>query len=341
MQTLGKMFAAICAVLFVISTVLVLLLFNIERKAFISATYKQAFENQRLYERMPAILGVALSEYIAANGGAFPFLQILTVEDWQNNIVLLIPPAEMKAIGDQALDSTFDYVNGRTNSATLTLVPVKAHLIGDSGTQLVIQILQRQPPCTAEQLTQMALGLTGGQVILCNPPEQAIGLMLPFVQAQLQSMTGLLPNEITIIPGTLSGTPQDPRIQLDQARTAIRWSPLFPILFLFGIAVFGARTIAGWLTWWGWPLMIAGGISVLIGLFGSPVIGEILQVVIQNQGALFIPPVLASSIAETASAVASQMLISVVIQGFIIGFAGLGMVILSNFFSEPAPIQPI
>jgi len=53
LQTLGKFIAGICAVLFIITGVMALVLFNIERKAFSSTTYKQAFENQNLYARMP------------------------------------------------------------------------------------------------------------------------------------------------------------------------------------------------------------------------------------------------------------------------------------------------
>ncbi|HUF00288.1 MAG TPA: hypothetical protein VMN99_13605, partial [Anaerolineales bacterium] len=188
-RTLGQALAAICAILFVVSAVLVLLLFNIEAKAFSSATYKQAFEDQRLYERMPTMLGTVLTTYIAENGSAVPFLQILAVEDWQNNITLLLPPEELKAMANHALDATFDYLNGNTDSAVISLLPVKAHLAGEAGLQLVLQILRRQPACTAEQLTQMALGFFGGQIALCNPPEQAIGLMMPFLQNQLQSMT--------------------------------------------------------------------------------------------------------------------------------------------------------
>jgi len=198
-RILGTVLAAICAVLFVMISVLVLLLFNIEQRAFSSATYKQAFENQRLYERMPAILGTALTTYIAENGSAVPFLQVLTVEDWQNSILLLLPPEELKGMANNALDATFDYLNGRTNSAAISLLPVKVHLAGESGIQLVLQILRRQPACTPEQLTQMALGFFGGQIALCNPPDQAIGLMMPFIQTQLQSMTAIFPNEVNFL----------------------------------------------------------------------------------------------------------------------------------------------
>jgi hypothetical protein len=317
----------------VISGILVLLVFNIEAQAFSSRPYKQAFEEQRLYDRMPGILATALTGYVAENAGALPFLQILTAEDWQNNIALLLPSEELRALANGALDSTFDYLNNRTNSVVISLVPVRTQLAGEPGVQLVLEILRRQPACTPEQLTQMAMGLFGGQIALCNPPEQAIGLMLPFIQTQVQSMTALFPNELTLISPALAGTPADPRQQLNTLRSLLRLTPLIPLIFLLGIAVFAARNLVAWLTWWGWPLMFLGGISALIGLAGSPVIGGILRFLIQTQGAFLIPPVLASTIAETASAVARQMLVPVLVQGLILGVIGLGMVLLATLLA--------
>ena len=334
MQTLGKFLAAVCAVLFIMSSVVVLLLFNIERKAFSSATYRQAFADQGLYQRIPAMLASMLTTSIAENQNAIPLLKALTVTDWQTSITTLLPPEELKVLADNALDSTFDYLNGKTDTAVISLVPLKTHLAGESGLQVVRQFLSLQPQCTTEQLTQMALGLLGGQIALCNPPEEAMGLMAPFVQAQLQAMTSLLPDQLAFIPGTTSHTPNDPRLKLNAVRSAIKLTPFIPVLLLFGVAVFAVRTLREWLIWWGWPLMIAGVISALTALIGSPVIGWILQLLIQNQGTIFIPSILATSIGETASAVARQMLAPVVLEGFILAFAGLGMLIASMFISR-------
>ena len=337
MRTLGQFLAAICAILFIISTVLVLLFFNIEAKAFSSATYKQAFEDQRLYERMPVIMATALTATMGNSINAVPFLRTLTLEDWQATISTLLPAQELKAMADNALDATFDYLNGRTNSAVISLLPVKAQLAGPSGINVVLQILSLQPACTAEQLTQMALGLLGGEIALCNPPPEAIGLMTPFIQSQLQTMTTIIPNEVTFIPGTLSGTPQDPRLKLNTIRSIIKLTPFLPLLLLFGITIFAVRSLVDWLTWWGWSFAIAGVGSVLIGLVGSPVVGWILQLLIQNQGTILIPPVFVSSIAETTSAVARQMLAPVLVQGAIIGIVGLGMSILGMFLPRRQP----
>ena len=334
MQTLGKFFAAICAVLFVISSVIILLLFNVERKAFNSATYKQAFENQGLYQRVPALLATILTTSIAENPNAMPLFKTLTVTDWQTSITTLLPPEELRTLADNTLDATFDYLNGKTDSAVISLAPIKAHLAGESGLQVVRQFLSLQPQCTPDQLSQMALGLLGGQIALCNPPEEAIGFMAPFIQAQLQAMTSLIPDQIAFIPGTLSHTPNDPRLKLNALRSAIKLTPFIPVLFLFGIAVFAVRTLREWLIWWGWPFMITGVISAFIALVGSPLIGGILQLLIQKQGTIFIPPILAASIGETTSAVARQMLAPVVLEGFILALVGIAMIFLSMFFSR-------
>ena len=341
MRTLGQFFAAICAVLFILSTVAVLIFINVEAKAFSSETYKQAFEDQRLYERMPPILATALITSMGPNISAVPFLQTLTIEDWQATISTLLPPEELKAMANNALDATFDYLNNRTNSAVISLTPVKVQLAGPSGMNVVLQILSLQPACTTEQLTQMALGLLGGEIALCNPPPEAIGLMTPFIQSQLQTMTTITPNEITFIPGTLSGTPDDPRLRLNTIRSAIKLTPFLPLLLLVGITIFAVRGLTDWLTWWGWPLAIAGAASVIIGLAGAPLIGWILQLLIQNQATSLIPPAFISSIGETTTAVARQMLLPVLIQGGILGMIGLGMAILSMFLPRtPATPYP-
>ena len=323
-----KTLAAICAALFVLAGVPILLIFNIERKAFSSATYKQAFENQRLYERMPGLVAATLSTTISQNGAMPPFVKELTAEEWQASISTLLPPEELRAMTDQTLDSTFDYLNFRSNSVVISLLPVKARLAGEGGVNIVRDFLRTQPDCTLDQLTQMGLGLLSGNIALCNPPDEAMGFFAPFIQSQLQTITTTFPDQISIVPGTESGTPNDPRLKLQWVRSGIVFSPFFLFLLLLAIAVFAVRSIRDLLLWWGWPLLITGGLAAMIALVGSPVIGGILQLIIQIYGAAFLPPILASTIGETAGAVASQILVPVVIQGFVLAVIGLMMVVV-------------
>lgn len=323
-----KTLAAICALVFIFTGVPSLLLFNIESRAFSSATYKQAFADQRLYERMPGLLAATLSSTLSQNQNMAPFLRELTMEEWQVTISNLLPPEELRAMTDQTLDATFDYLNFQSNSVIISLVPVKARLAGEAGVNVVRQFLQTQPACTVEQLTQMALGLLGGDIALCNPPEEAISLLAPFIQSQLQTINATFPNEIALVPGTESGNPQDPRLELQAIRSAIHFSPFFVLLLLLTVAVLAVRSFRDLLVWWGWPLLITGTAGAVIAILGSPIVGWFLQILILSQGAILLPPILAASIGETATAVASQMLVPAVLQGFIIAIIGLIMVIL-------------
>jgi hypothetical protein len=335
MQTLGKFLAAVCAILFVVSGVMALLLFNIERKAFSSETYKQAFERQNLYERMPAILATALSASIAESGNADALLRNFSTEDWEASIASLLPPEELKALADDILDSTFDYINGETDSAVVSLAPLKRQLTGASSIQAVTQLLRSQSDCTAEQLLQIAFGfLEGGGVLLCNPPAEMLGLMTPLIETQLQVMMTAFPDEVTLISSAQSGTPDDPRIGLNTARILMKFSPIFPLGFLIGMTLFAVRSFKDWLKWWGWSFTVTGGIGLFIALLGSSVVGFIIQLILLNQGSGFMPPVLLSTMRETVDAVARQILDPVTVEGSILLLLGAGMVVGTFFFAR-------
>lgn len=314
--------ATLSAILFIIAGTATLLLFNIEQRAFDSATYKQAFEKQNLYDRMPAILATAVQSMIAQNPAAYPFLKELSAEDWQSTIATVLPPEELRAVADGALDSTFDYVNRKTDVAVITLVPIKARLTGQTGVGIVTQFLSTQPACTIEQLQQMALGFLGGNIALCNPPAEAMGLIAPFLESQMGTVASAIPDQITIIAGTDSGTQNDPRVRLHMVRSAVRFSPFFVILLLLSIALFAARSIRDLLVWWGWPLATTGFFSFVIALVGGPAMGLFLQFVIQTQGLIPLPPLLAPTITETLTGVAGELVRPVIWQGLALTVIG-------------------
>lgn len=334
MAVFNKFIAWICAILFVISGVVALLFFNVERKAFNSATYKQAFEQQNLYERTPGILANALYAVNTGNANANPYLKTLTVDNWQTTITALLPPEELKALTDNTLDSVFDYLNGKTNSAAISLLPFKTHLVGPSGIAVLTQILGTQPNCTTEQLLQLGLGLLGGEVGLCNPPEELMGLMTPLIESQLQVMTTTFPDEITLISGTRSGASNDPRIKLNRVRAVMKVTPFFPLFFLFGLSVFAIRSLMDWLKWWSYPFLVTGAISSLMALIGSPIISLIVQRAIQKQAAGFIPPLILSTLMETVNAVTNQILKPVAIEGLVLAISGLIMALVAIYVSK-------
>ena len=334
MNTFKNIIAGICAVLFVISGVVALLAFNIESKVFNSATYQQVFEKQNLYERMPEILANALHTSIAEDANANPYLKPLTVENWQATITSLLPPDEIKTLTDDAFDSVFNYLNGNADSAVISLLPFKRHLAGPAGMEVVKQILRAQPDCTAQQLLQLGLGLLGGDIGLCTPPKELIGLLSPLIESQLQMMTLAIPDEVTLISGAQNNSTADPRINLDRARALMKVTPFFPLAFLFGISIFAIRSLMDWLKWWGYPFFVTGALSSLMALIGASAFGLIVQRMLQNQGAGLMPPILFSTLQEIVSAVTSQILKPVVIEGMVLGILGLGMIVVAMYLAK-------
>lgn len=332
MQTIGKLIAGICSFLFIFTGVIALLFFNIERKAFSSGTYKQAFENQNLYQRMPAILANAVTRAVTQNPNLPTFVKTLSVANWESTITSVLPPQELKIITDEALDSIFDYINRRSDSVVISVNPLKSHLVGPSGVEVVKQILRAQPACTPEQLQAIALGfLSGGDILLCSPPEDVMALLTPVIESQIQVLSIAIPDQITLVSEVLSGTPNDPRLKLNNIRLVLLVSPLLPVIFLLAILVFAVRDLKGWLNWWGWPLLLTGMGSLLIAWLGSPVVGLMVRVFMQTQGASFIPPTLLSTLQETVSSVTREILDPVAIGGLILAIVGFVMAVTSLF----------
>ena len=332
MQTLSRFIAGICAILFIFTGVIALLFFNIERKAFSSETYKQAFENQNLYQRMPSILANALMTTVTQHPNLPTFVKTLTVANWESTIASVLPPQEVKVITDEALDSIFSYINRRTDSVVVSVIPLKSRLVGPSGVEVVRQILRAQPACTPEQLQAIALGfLSGGDILLCSPPEDVMSLLTPVIESQIPALAFAIPDQITLVPEALSSTPNDPRLRINNVRLVLLFSPLLPATFLFAITIFAVRGLRDWLIWWGLPLSLTGAGSLLVALLGAPVVGLIVGGFIQARGASFIPPILLSTLQETASSVTSEVLNPVAVGGLILAVLGVTMTVAGLF----------
>ena len=321
--------AAVCAVLAALTGVASLFLFNIEQRAFSPEPYKRAFEKLGLYDRMPSILAASLfSTPASVNGVENPLWALISTQGVETGLSFLLPSAELKLMTDGTLDSVFAYLNGDTDSAAIPLTPIKNHFSSPAGVEAVLGLLNTQPACTAEQLFQIGVSaLTGSKFLLCNPPPDAVELIKPLIQAQLQATTSLLPNEIALIPGNQSGTGSDPRLRLNRIRALMQITPFFPVIFLLLIVIFAVRSVRGFLNWWGYPLLAAGAIGFFLAIAGAPLIGWIIQFLIETQAEQFSSPILLSTLRETTSAVAREILNPILVQGILLAGLGFGMVL--------------
>ena len=405
LNIVAKVFATLLAILFVVTAVVALLLFNLERKLFNSQTYKQALANQRFYERMPAIVAQALTssaaslnpceqnpiacgaperssegnacfedalgadvyQEISSNrrvptkeelsladaclhrygldqafeaGGPPAFMSNLGAEDWEFIIASLLPPEDLKTLTGQGLDSVMSFFNGKTDSAVLSLAPLKARLAGEDGVELVMRMMEAQPGCTDAQMTEMGLAMLTAEpkITMCNPSDELESVIKPLVQGSLESVAAELPDQATLIPQPGSEE-ADPRGGLTTIRLAMRLSPLIALLLLLGITLFAVRSLKEWLTWWGIPLALVGIILALVGLVGSPVLKLFVQNKMLQSASAQLPAIVIDSGIDLVAAVIDQLVKPIVWQGILLVVLGVGMLAFAFYRSRRDELQ--
>ena len=140
MDTFKKFLAVIFAILFVIAAVLSLFAFNFDRRAFSTKTYQKVFANESFYNRLPVIMAETMTS-ANADQSKFPIvMQGMSAQAWESFFRAMLPPDAFKQIGDEALSSIFSYLSMETNSARLSLAPLKTSMVSDAGAQAVFSV---------------------------------------------------------------------------------------------------------------------------------------------------------------------------------------------------------
>ena len=340
MKMIRQGLAAVCAALFVGTTIPAILFFNLEAQAFTPELYQRVFAGENFYERLPGIISETLTNQ-PANGLPIP-MPGLDAQGWETFLRAVLPPATLKSMGDQTLVSIFAYLDDQSDSASIPLAPLKASLQGEAGVQAVVRLLQTQPACTLQQIAEITFAImTGGQFTLCNPPEQMLGALTPAIQAQLQAVSTTLPDQITIAS---SSNPQDdPRARLKTARLLMRLSPALPLGFLLLMTIFAVRSLRDWLNWWGASFLTSGLIAGSMGLSGAPLVGLVLTSFLEKQIPAYLPPILLDNTNQIISAIVDALLQPVFRQGLALTILGAGMALISFYSAKnqsktkPAP----
>jgi len=277
--------------------------------------------------------------------GTPAFMETLTAANWATIINLLLPPQDLQSMLEGGLDQTFAYLNGETDTASLSLVKLREHLAGPAGSEILLILIHSQPACTTDVLEKIIVGLTNGKILLCNPlDDQTLSLILPILQEPLTSLVNKIPDGATLIEPPPAGFPEpgsgpfgsDPITTLRIVRRVISLSPILPLAFLLLITSFGVRSFKSWLQWWGIPILITGLIT--LGLAG-------VTMLTLNWGwntfiVTRIPSYLPTAIADIGRAVAifivGTVVRSVVIQAVILTFVGL-LAWAGSFFVKSWP----
>lgn len=276
-KTLTGILAGIFAVLFVLTTTFAFVLYNVEQSVFDAELYIQAFKKENVYQRFPDLTAQALAVAAQEADSSDPLvvLRNFSEEEWRVFIAELLPPVELEILAEDAVRQIMAYLNRENDEVALSLSSLKSHLGSPQGIDAIYRIIKAQPDCTAEQLTAMAINQ--GDLMLCNPPDTFLFVELqPIIEAEIEAAVALMiPDQVTLIP---ADTNSDQELQdLNNFRTIIRLSPLFPMLCLLMITIMIVRSLGDWLNWWGYPLWGAGLFSIALIVVSGPLAAFLFQ----------------------------------------------------------------
>lgn len=342
-----KFLAGLFAVLFIITAVPALLLLSVDRVLLDAGTYKRALLAQSLYQRVPALLAEQLGGTAGiptVAGVQVPYLSLLSQGDWQVLLAALVPPATLQQTTEAGVDQVFNYLDGASGSAAISLVALKQHLAAPVIEQAIRSVLASHPDCTLQQLTAMATAMFAGsgKLELCNPPEEIRAALIPSVLPAFEAAVAGIPDEVEIIqaaPASVSSTGggpsgNGPRVMIHTIRVATPLSPVLPLVFLLLMTAFGVRSLRGWLRWWGIPLLIAGLITLEISL-AAPAALEWLWM---NFIVVRIPSLISSGISAAAhdvlTAVARALSQSLLRDAGIVALLGLATTTISSLIRK-------
>lgn len=266
------------------------------------------------------------------------YLKYLTVQDWEILINTLIPPAQMKTVSEQTLDSLFNFLNGETDKAVISLGPIKQNLSKNSA-EAIQRVLSAQPACTDEELlalgTQLATGAPNNQVKLCNPPQELMPTILPIAEMGLQTEISGIQDEIPLFAPDVQAMLH---ITVGTMRMAMRLSPLFPLVFLMLMTLLVVRSLSEWLKWWGIPLTITGGLALLFGLTVVPLTQIILPLAADRNTSIYALR-FATTVMDVVTAIAWQIAIPVIVAAVILLLVGIGMLIGARLVNKRKVVE--
>src|SRR5258706_1990110 len=219
------------------------------------------------------------------SGIQIALLKDLTSVPWEALLMHLLPQDIAQKLTETALDKTLAYFKGEMDTARLPLAPLKARLTGSAGAELITLLLNSSPACTKEQQAQINAGKFGDDdespPIYCAAEGDVLRNLSAELQKRLDRAASEIPETVILFPAPSWQDPlpnpnilgKNPQIARQRIYTGIRFSPLLVLLLLLLVALFGVRSLRGWMRWWSLPIFIGGLITLGIGVASLTLFG--------------------------------------------------------------------
>jgi hypothetical protein len=223
----------------------------------------------------------------------------------------------------------------------LDLRPVKDAVRSGGADELVQMVVDSWPPCTVEQMSEMAgtvLGLVEG-FPFCEPAEPLRTGLVAMAGETLVLSVYTLPDSLSI-SGAAAPSAADPEIlrlkeDVRLARTFSRWGWLISPVLLGLIMALAIRTWRGLAGWWGLPLILGGCLTVIASFASRAGVGSLAARLGAAPG---MPPIFGDLVTTAAGAwmsSAMQVVLTHAAVAILIGLAVLGLGLVLGRRAKP------
>lgn len=364
----ARLLAGFFAILFIISALISLFLFNAERHFIDPELYKRVLLEERVYDSLPRLLSQQISEGMTYNpcaedpsacegegedvseddeGGPPDYFKNINADQWEVLLREILTPDWLQTQTESVIDQFFGYLESddESPSISISLLDLKSRLMGRNGVDTVLKIVDAQPACSEGQLKELKNAfegdMAGTDFFSCRPPQEILDEYVSSIEETLNEVVGDLPDEATLgenfmdsdADETIDTTEDDMEIgtTLRRFRTYMRLSPIVPGGFLILIAVFGVRSFRDLLRWWGIPLLLTGLIALVFSILSLPIFNWILRTYVEGQ----IPGYLSMEFVdlgfEIGSSTIRNFVKTITIQAGAMALAGLLATAISGF----------
>lgn len=373
----ARLLAGFFAILFVISACLSILVYNAQGQFTNPELYKRVMIEERVYDSLPRLLSLQISESMTYDpcaedpstcesqdeespedeeGGPPDYFKNLDAGQWESLLREILSPEWLQQQTESVIDQFIDFLESdqESPSISISLVELKSKLMGSSGVEIVLNLIEGQPTCTREQLREIKEAMASEEeqpdLLSCLPSEDILDEYAASIEETLNEVVGELPDEAIIGESFMEGASdvkpevEDGEMQvgptLRRIRTYMRISPLVPVVFLILIAVFAVRSFRDLLRWWGIPFMATGIIVLAISLLSMPISNWLLRTYVEGR----IPGYFSLEMVDLGFDIGRSMIRSYVktcaIQGGVIALVGIMMSIASAFI-KPKQSVPL
>ena len=277
------------------------------------------------------------------------FLNGLSAAQWRALVRHVFAPDDLQLSTQTTVDVAIAYFKGETDTINMPLTNTKARLAGMTDAELISLLLNSQPACTLEQQTLIMsteLSKPGSSPIFCSATGGTSQVLLLDLKRRLNAFASEIPDHITFIkppsPSIPSGFQKfigkDLQAAFNMLNANAQYIPFLPLGLLVLVAVFGVRSLRGWLRWWSIPIFLASLFTLLLCI----VIFFMFDRLWLNYVLTDFSPLLTSGfeniIYDVAHSLATDFARHLMLQTGILALVSLGIILISS--RVPPPPDP-